>query len=123
MAEATGADGSVTFSAGNVVNVHGFNLSYKADALEKTDFVDSATGVRTYLPGLKDWSGTYVAWLDDTAVQKAPGDTAATITMTATTGRTFAGSAIVTSLDFGVVVDGMTEVTTTFQGSGALTIA
>jgi hypothetical protein len=125
MAEVHGKAGSITL-ASLTVGVKSWSLSYTADAPETTDFADAvATGnTRTFIPGLRTWTATVEAnW--DAANTLAPGDAAATLTLTANsaaTADTYSGSAICTGLTVGVSYDGVNTATYTFQGTGALTV-
>lgn len=122
MAEITGAGGSVTFATGYAANVHEWAITLEADIHEKTDFTDGASGWKAFLAGLKGWSGTYSAYLDDTTPIVAPGAAAATATFTIVSGQTLSGNIIVKSLESVVPVGDMTKVTVSFQGDGALSI-
>jgi len=124
MAEVTGSLGSVTFATGYAANVNKWTIKYSSAAEDVTDFVDGAAGNRSFIPsGIKEWSGSYGAVLDGTTKLVAPGAAAATATFTATTGRTYGGSIIVTTVDIGEVEVGKAiPVAVTFQGSGALDI-
>lgn len=117
MAHANGQNGNVSFT-NLTAGTKGWSLDYSADALETTDFADS--GKRTYIAGLSGWSGS-VDCVWDPANTAVPGDTA-TLTLTADTGDTYAGTAIMTGLSLSVDVAGVNTVSYSFQGSGTLTI-
>ena len=91
----------------------------------------SSTGDRTFIGGLRTWSGSYECLMDDTnpvlsdASNLGVGSTPTTsdiITLNAASGRSFYGVAIVTGVHPNVAVDGVMTVTYDFQGTGALTI-
>ena len=119
MAEIAGKAGSITFT-GLTVGVKSWTLDYTADALEITDFADS--GNRTYIVGLKGWTAAAEGnW--DAANTAVPGVDPASLVLTATTGKTYTGNAILISLALSEPVDGVVTASYSFQGSGALTIA
>ncbi len=118
MAEAHGKSGSITLS-GLTAGVHSWEISYDADTVESTDFADA--GVKTYVLGGKGWSGSMEAnW--DAANTAHAGDAAASLTLTAASGDTYAGSAILTNETVKVTKDDINRVSYKFQGTGALTI-
>jgi len=117
MAEVAGYGGSISFT-NLTAGAKGWTVDYTGDPLETTDFADA--GVRTYIAGLTGWTATVSAnW--DAANTAVPGNSA-TLTLTADTGDTYAGTAIMTGLSASVSVDGVNQVNYSFQGSGTLTI-
>jgi hypothetical protein len=117
MAEVAGCGGSLTFT-NLTAGVKNWTVNYTCDVLETTDFADNCK--RTYIAGLSSWTATATAnW--DAANTADPGDSA-TLTLTADTGKTYAGTAIMTGLSVNVAVDGVNSVTYNFQGTGTLTI-
>lgn len=123
MAAINGSLGSVSFGAGTQYdnNVISFDLNYTENVIETTAYGSTA---RTFIGGdITTWSGTFTALIDDTTAISGIGTAAATLTLTATTSRTYAGSAIITSMAVSHAFDGRPQVVCTFQGTGALTIA
>lgn len=122
MAVINGQGGSVSFGAGSQYdqNVTGFTLNIVEEALETTVFGASARTFKS--SGVQSWSGTYTCYLDDTTAISGTGTAAATLTLTATSGRTYAGSAIVTQIGVSQTFDGIPTAAFSFQGTGALTI-
>ena len=123
MAVITGDTGTVTLSSGYVTNVKSWTLNIVADEHDVTDFSGSAWAV--YVTGLKRWSGSYECWLDGTTAAVLPGyDTdGAALVLTASTGRTFSGNAVVISDDITVNPADPNVITVNFRGTGALTVA
>ena len=121
MGAMNGYGGNVTFATGYVTNVKSWSMDYTGETLDTTDF--SSTGARSFIAGLTQWNGQYVCNLDDTTTLIAPGAAAAAGTFLADSNRKFSGSIIVTGLSFGAAADGLPEVTVSYQGTGALTIA
>ena len=128
MAAVNGVLGSVVWSAGIFANldtnVKSWSLDYTADMLDSTDF--GSSGPRDFIGGLTTWSGTFECLLDSvTAAIADPtdlGGAAVTLTLTATTNRTYAGTAICSGIHPSVTVEGINVMTVDFQGSGALSI-
>lgn len=181
---AIGAMGLVTFSGGYVSNLNAWTLNAVQAALEVPEF---GTALKTFIPGLISWGGSFGGWLDGTTPAVAPGAAAAaavfryqdlatdaelagnifatqlglsaapsaantinysyrgtagltstgtakalnslaattpsSLVFTASTGRTFTGSAFWSSIGVSVNASQATTVTVTAQGTGALSIA
>lgn len=121
MAEISGEGGGVTFTSGHT-SVHSWTVSYAGDALEITDFADS--GLRTYIPGLTGWSGSYDCHFDAAnkgVVAGSTGDITLTVSTGAATKFSWSGGIIITGMDVTAPVDGVISQSYTFQGTGALT--
>jgi len=133
----TGESGVVKFtdlstsSVVNVASVRSFSVDQTLDAIESTVMGD---GARTYIPGLRNFSGTMdVYWREDSAAGTGNVnlfDAANTGTTTSlielypsgeTTGIKLSGSVVITSHSITANFDGMVEASVAFQGSGALT--
>ena len=127
MAAIYGYTGNVVWAAGifsdTDTNVKSFSIDYTADMLDTTDF--SATGDRTFIGGLRTWSGSFECNLDDSIGLITTGNVggaAVSLALTASAGITYTGSAICSGLHPSVSADGLNTVTVDFQGSGALAI-
>jgi len=117
MAEAHGKSGSITFS-NLTAGVKEWTWTGDSEAVETTDFSDA--GIRTYLVGLRGWRATAVAnW--DAANTARDGDSAS-LTLTAASGKTYAGTAIITSMTVSVGITGVNQASYEFQGTGACTV-
>ena len=134
----TGESGVVRFtdistsSVTAVASVRSFTIDQELQTIESTTM---GSGSRSYLPGLRQFSGTMdVFFRDDTgngAGQTALFDAANNSQTEATsielypsgetTGIKLTGNVIITGHSITANFDGMTEATITFQGSGALT--
>jgi len=112
---------------------YNWTINYGADAHEVTDFSDS--GVRTYVPGCTNWTGTatkrYSSASSIASWVASSTSTAKHVrfflryeaTPTASSIATYlCGSAYVTGADTTTPVDGVVEQTINFQGTGALTL-
>ena len=119
MAEITGVGGSVTFS-GLTANVHSWSITESHDIFEKTDFADGASGYKTRLAGLPDWTATVELFWD--AANTADSGDSAALTLTATSGKTYTGTAMVESVTVNTSVADPITATYNFVGNGALTV-
>ena len=130
MAATQGYGGSITWGAGifsdTATNARSWSLDFVADVHDVTDF--SSTGDRTFIGGLRTWTGTWECLLDGTldpllGTGASLGGAAVTVTLQASTGRTYAGSATVTGIHASVNVDSPNIMSVDVQGTGALTLA
>ncbi len=117
MASVAGKNGSVTFT-GLTAGTKSWALTYTGEVVDTTKYSDQPT--RTFLGTVTTWSATVTGFFD-TANTAKPLDSA-TLTLTVTTGETYSGTAIMTTMNPGSTVDGVTTCDWTFQGSGVLTI-
>ena len=133
----TGESGVVKFSdtassVAAVASVRNFTIDQETDAIESTVM---GAGNRSYLPGLRQFSGSMdVFFRDDTnggAGQEALFNAAKSTQSTSTaielypsgetTGIKLSGNVIITGHSITSNFDGMVEASITFQGDGALT--
>jgi len=124
MAVFSGSRGMVYSGASQVANVTSWSLTVEADNLDSSAM---GTEWRTFITGIKQWSGTIDAhWdLTDTA-QKAlfdalTGSTLVSLKLYVDSTRNFSGTAAITSADTTSPFDGIETITFNFQGNGALT--
>lgn len=120
----TGKNGLVKIGSNAVAEVKSFTVEETGDTAETTAMGDEW---RSYKPTLKSWSGSVEAQWDDAdttgqgalsvgaevALKLYPDDDA-------TGDVEFSGNAIVTGISRSVTFDGITSVSFTFQGNGAL---
>jgi len=103
-----------------------YSISETAGTIEDTTLGDSA---KTYKAGQTTWSGSCDAFWDEADTGQAAITAGASVTLnlypaTDTSGATYAsGSALVTEISTSSSIDGMVEVSFSFQGSGVLTWA
>ena len=129
----TGESGVVKFTDNssstviNVASVRSFTIDQEVDAIESTTMGD---GARTYIPGLRQFSGTMDIFRDDQEGSLSVFDAANAAATTGsielypsgeTTGIKLGGTVIVTAHSITSNFDGMVEASVSFQGSGALT--
>ena len=127
MATHAGSEGTVKSGANAIAEVRSFSLEESADTIEDTTMGDSS---RTYLTGLKTFSGSVDVFWDETdtngQVSFAVGSsvTLAVYPEGDTSGDTYySGTAIVTGRTITSSFDGMVEASFTLQGTGALAAA
>ena len=124
MAVTAGYNGTVSWAGGNTdatTNVYNWTLSYEAAEGETTAFVSS--GPKTFIALTTEWSGSFTCRLDATAAMPAPGNSITEITLTAAAGRTYVGSAFITSVNPTIDVNGVPECVVNFRGTGALVLS
>lgn len=122
MARIHGKLGSVAFSSySGGVGITNWSIDYKAAADDATG-MDSA-GVKEFLAGLTEWSGSFSGEYDSTQGKLAPGGAAASATFTGGSGTTIAytGNIIVTSFKIDSAIDSVIKFSCDFQGTGGLT--
>lgn len=127
MATHAGSEGTVKSGANDIAEIRSFSLEESADTIEDTSMGDTS---RTYLTGLKTFSGSVDVFWDETdtngQVSFAVGSsvTLAVYPEGDTSGDTYySGTAIVTGRTITSSFDGMVEASFTLQGTGALTAA
>lgn len=123
--KATGKDGSVSVNGKTIYHVFEFDLEIADPILDETDFVAGAAGWEAKgASGVKNWKGSFKAYADSDNVAVLPGGAAAAGVFTATTGRTYSGNVILSSMKLGPVkVKEKILVEYAFEGTGACTPA
>lgn len=131
----TGESGVVKFTDNssstviNVASIRSFTIDQEVDAIESTTMGD---GARTYIPGLRQFSGTMDIFFRDTVANGNMNlfDAANAASTTGlievypsgeTTGIKLSGTVIITNHSISSNFDGMVEASVSFQGTGALT--
>ncbi len=127
MAKITGVLGLVTFATGYTTNVDTWTLTIEVDEHSVTDFSPVTAGWDSFHMGQKRWSGSYTAFVDDTAQMDAnanwmggPAAAAATFGMDAA--RTYSGSIWITGSTVDTSPGDMVKVTFNFRGEDLLTV-
>ena len=132
----TGENGVVKFVGADstvaaVASVRTFNIDQELQTIESTVM---GSGARSYIPGLRQFSGSMDLYLrDDDAGQRnllsfANGGGSEGVGKIElfpsgeVTGQKLTGNVIITNFSITANFDGMVEATADFQGSGALTI-
>lgn len=124
MATHAGSEGTVKVSANAIAEIRSYTITETGDTIENSSMGDSS---RTYLAGLKTFSGSIDCWWDETDTNgQLALDVGSTVTINiypegSTSGDTYyTGSVIVTGKTITASFDGMVEASFTFQGTGAL---
>lgn len=130
MAALVGKGGNVKVGAAVVAELSDWSLDIDADTLDDTSF---GSDWKTYLQGLKSWTGSLKGRWDiatDTTGQAALqaailGGTSVTLALDvdATTPHGYTGTAFVKKMAFGSNVKDLITFQCDFDGSGALTYA
>lgn len=125
MATHAGSEGTVKSGANAIAEVRSFSLEESADTIEDTTMGDAS---RTYLTGLKTFSGSVDVFWDETDTNgQVSFSVGSSVTFAVypegdTAGDTYySGTAIVTGRTITSSFDGMVEASFTLQGTGALT--
>jgi len=125
MATHAGSEGTVKSGANDIAEIRSFSLEESADTIEDTSMGDTS---RTYLTGLKTFSGSVDVFWDETDTNgQVSFSVGSSVTLAVypegdTSGDTYySGTAIVTGRTITSSFDGMVEASFTLQGTGALT--
>ncbi len=133
MAPIIGFAGSCTAGGTAVGIAKAWSLDINGETVDTTDF--SSNGWKESVSTLKSWSGSITVNFDggaDTGVAAiiaglTGGSSVALVLLTGATGsgsaETFTGSANITSMPMTQDVNGIVEVSFSFEGTGALTLA
>ena len=116
----SGVDGDAVFNS-STVKITGWTLNVSQATKDVTD--SSSSSWKEKLPdGFSEWGGTFEGFVIDGTNTQVVG-TSATLTLTAETGVTYAGTAILTSKDLSLTVSGgdAHKVAYSFEGDGVLT--
>lgn len=122
-----GAGGLVTFSAGTVINVTGWDMELTREEFDSTVFNATAPTFKSYLPGLWTWNGSFSGYLDDTTAMTLPANSNEPATGTfkyqekGGTDNTLSGSIFTTAANVSASPRQINSLDYNFQGSGALT--
>ena len=120
MSHYSGRAGEVDTGAG-VTGIKSWTLDYTVGVLDTTDFADA--GVRTILPSVSQWSGSFEGYKDGLAIVLST--TIATIVLlqlqeTATSTEKWTGSAFITGVHASVAFDGTVSYAYDFEGTSTL---
>ena len=125
-----GNGGLVTYAAGEVLHVKGWNLNIETQELDITEQASSPVLWKAYRPGIIKWGGDFEGHVDsgtNVAGVTLAGTAASAMTLKVTeegaTDSSLSGSAFIHALDVGIQVGSTTPNTKkyAFTGSGDLT--
>ena len=124
MSNHKGSEGTVKIGANAIAEIKSWSLNESAAIIDDTNIGDTA---RTKQSGTTEWSGSVDCFWDETDTNGQVSMTAgASVTLNlypegATGGDTYyTGTALITGISRSAGVDGMVEVSFTFEGTGAL---
>ena len=104
------------------IGIKSWSLDYTVAMLDTTDFADA--GVKTFIPGCTEWSGSFEGYKDGTPVALTTG---ASILLklyeTQTLNEFWTGQAFITAVHVTVDFDGIVSYSYDFQGTDDLTVA
>ena len=122
-----GSEGTVRVGANAIAEIRSYSLEESGDTIDDSTMGDVS---RTYLAGLRTFTGTIdVLWDETNTTGQLALTVGATVTLNvypegATTGDIYyTGSAIVTGRSISASYDGLVEMSISVQGTGALTQA
>jgi hypothetical protein len=124
MANHSGSEGSVKIGSDTIGELRSYSISETAGTIEDTTLTDAA---KTYKAGQTTWSGSSDAFWDEADAGQTAITAGESVTLNfypegSTSGDTYAsGTALITEISTSASIDGMVEVSFSFQGSGALT--
>lgn len=123
MAKISGSTGAVTFNS-VAVTVTTWNITIDAPTFDSTDSGSTAGWTENTPTGRKGWSGSFEGFLESGVAGAALGSSA-TLILTAASGVTFTGSAILTqkTVDTNIATGEGIPVGYTFIGTSTLTEA
>ena len=119
-----GKDGTVSLAGGTASGVvQSWSASIETDTLETTSM--GTAGWKTFEGSLQSWSGSVDMYFSDTEVIAGyvDGSSIAVVLTDGTSGNTYTGNAIVTSVSVDVAVADLVTMTLDLTGTGALVIS
>lgn len=125
-----GNGGLVTYAAGDVLHIKGWNLNIETQEIDITEQASSPVLWKSYRPGVIKWGGDFEGHIDsgtNVSGVTPPGTAASAMTLKVTeegaTDSSLAGSAFIHAVDVGIQVGSTTPNTKKYQftGSGDLT--
>ncbi len=103
-----------------VTGIKSWTLDYTVGVVDTTDF--AASGVRSILPSVSQWSGTFEGYKDGTALPLGTtNQVALELHETQTATQKWTGQAYITGIHPSVSYDGVVSYSYDFEGTGALT--
>jgi predicted secreted protein len=120
MAHILGKLGQVD-AAAEVTGIKSWTLDYTQDLVDVTDFDDA--GVKTYIVGSSNWSGTFEGYKDATPLGLSAAPIALKLYESQTLNQFWSGNAYITGVHANVAHDGVVTYSYDYQGTGVLTVA
>ena len=126
MAVHTGSEGLVHIGTDLLGELKSWSVTENANMIDTTVLSDTA---QTFTAGSTSWSGSCEAFLDETDTAQTALTSGASVTLkfyfegTASTDKYYTGTALVESIDRSGATDDILNVSFSFRGTGALTLA
>ncbi len=126
MATHTGSEGTVHIGTDAVGELKSWSVSESANMIDTTTLGDSA---QTFSVGSTNWTGSADGFLDEGDTAQTALTNGASVTLkfyfegTTTGDKYYTGTALVSGIERNGAVDDMVNVSFSFQGTGALTLA
>jgi len=126
MATHNGSEGLVHIGTDAVGELKSWSVTENATMIDTTVLSDTA---QTFSAGSTSWSGSCEAFLDETDTAQTALTSGASVTLkfyfegTASTDKYYTGTALVESIDRSGATDDIVNVSFSFRGTGALTLA
>ena len=129
MAAVTGKGGSIVYDGGSVATIHDWSMDIGNNLHDVTSFTTSAAQWRSFVAGLSDFSGSIDGTFDPASTGQndlivntlTPVSAAAVFELDQTAGGKLSGSLFVESLSVGTPIDGLVDMSWSYQGTGTLT--
>lgn len=120
MAHYAGKAGEVDTGA-SVTGIKSWTLDYTVAIVDTTDFYDA--GVRTILPSVSQWSGSFEGLKDGTAQTLGTSSSVSlSLKETQTATQKWTGTAYITGVHASTAYDGTVNYSYDFEGTGTLTV-
>ena len=126
MATHNGSEGLVHIGTDAVGELKSWSVTENATMIDTTVLSDTA---QTFSAGSTSWSGSCEAFLDETDTAQTALTSGASVTLkfyfegVASTDKYYTGTALVESIDRSGATDDIVNVSFSFRGTGALTLA
>jgi hypothetical protein len=126
MANHKGSEGAVKIGSNTVAELKSYSINHTTNTIEDTTLTDSS---KTFQAGSSQFDGSAECFWDETDTAQISLTAGAQVTLYiypegSTSGDTvYSGTAIVTGITRSATVDGMVEVSFSFQGTGDLSTA
>ena len=126
MANHVGSEGLVKIGSNTLAELKSYSINHTTNTIEDTTLSDTS---KTFQAGSSQYDGSADCFWDETDTAQTSLTAGAQVTLYAypegdSGGDTvYSGTAIVTGITRSATIDGMVEVSFTFQGTGALSTA
>ena len=126
MANHKGSEGLVKIGSNTLAELKSYSIDHTTNTIEDTTLSDTS---KTFQAGTSEFSGSADCFLDETDTAQVSLTAGAQVTLyvypEGTDGgdTVYSGTAIVTGINRSASIDGMVDISFSFQGTGALSTA